>query len=193
MKQNHEAFNTVFVRFSNDSPWGLSQEVLFFRIKQCCYFWLIVGSFPFKFLRTKMTPIKVKNKFTILKSTVWISVHQKLRTSTVDVPFWAHSFLSFYLSSGTIWSGRRQLVTFTDSPKRWGVKVSLIFNVFNSPLKSKHVAISRENCVENHQFLGDCRFNALTTQMVFLSERKRKLLFAWVTDEMNGRYKRGTI
>ena len=64
----------------------------FFRIKQCCYCWLIVGSFPFKFLRTKMTPIKVKNKFTILKSTVWISVHQKLRTSTVDVPFWAHSF-----------------------------------------------------------------------------------------------------
>ena len=69
----------------------------FFRIKQCCYCWLIVGSFPFKFLRTKMTPIKVKNKFTILKSTVWISVHQKLRTSTVDVPFWAHSFFEFLL------------------------------------------------------------------------------------------------
>ena len=179
--------------FSNDSPWGLSQEVLFFRIKQCCYCWLIVGSFPFKFLRTKMTQIKVKYKFTILKWTVWISVHQKYEPRRLMSPFELIVFLSFYLSSGTIWSGRRQLVRFTDSPKRWGVKVSLIFNVFNSPLKSKHVAISRENCVENHQFLGDCRFNALTTQMVFFSERKRKLLFAWVTDEMNGRYKRGAI
>ena len=156
--------------------------------------WLLGLSFPFKILRTKMTPIKVKNKVTILRWTVWISVHQNYEPRRLMSPFELIVFLSFYLSSGTIWSGRRQLVTFTDSPKRWGVKVSLIFNVFNSPLKSKHVAISWENCVENHQFLGDCRFNALTTQMVFYANGKENFYspgspMRWMEDTNEGQFR----